>query len=306
VYLVYIGWCSGGKCIPHRTAPMETYSSIAQKSFSYVLTLNEFRNAIPEEHRPSWVKITTITMVSMSTIAIDIHKLREILTKLGSIKIKIKDGTGDGFEWKLKPTTFYNQITLGYTDEYSTKSVKVFPNGSIQVAGCADLFDCMRIIGQLSFLLKELLGMENPVPVDNYRIVMINTNFSLNYNVNLIKVAEHFSASGIFNVSFEPDRYSAVKIKFKPASDMKEVTVSIFSTGKIIVTGAETLKEIVYAYNIVNQHINSKPGLKVSKTVETDVFETFMGYKFSDWIPILRKKGFVAWKFSRDNEQINF
>ena len=285
---------------------MDRYPAIADKSFSYILTLNEFRNSIPEEHRPSWIKITTITMVSMSPVTIDIHKLRDIFTKLGSIKIRIKDGKGDGFEWKLKPTTFYNQITLGYIDQYSTKSIKVFPNGSIQVAGCSDLFDCMRIIGQLSFLLKELLEMETPVPVDSYRIVMINTNFSLNYNVNLMKIADHFSQNGIFNVSFEPDRYSAVKIKFKPASDMKEVTVSVFSTGKIIVTGAETLKEIVYAYNIINHHINSKPGLKVSKTTETDVFETFMGYKFVDWVPVLTKKGFKPWMFTRVNESIKF
>ena len=148
--------------------------------------------------------------------------------------------------------------------------------------------------------------MEKSVPIESYRVVMINTNFSLNYNVNLMKIADHFSKHGIFNVSFEPDRYSAVKVKFKPASDMKEVTVSIFSTGKIIVTGAETLKEIVYAYNIINHHINSKPGLKVSKTTETDVFETFMGYKFVDWIPILKNKGFKAWTFNRVNDQINF
>jgi TATA-box binding protein (TBP) (component of TFIID and TFIIIB) len=245
-------------------------------------------------------------MVSQSEIKIDVNKLRDIFTKLGSIKIKIKNGKDEGFEWKLKPTTFYNQITLGYIDQYSTKSIKVFPNGSVQVAGCSDLFDCMRIIGQLSFLLKELLGMEKSVPIESYRVVMINTNFSLNYNVNLMKIADHFSKHGIFNVSFEPDRYSAVKVKFKPASDMKEVTVSIFSTGKIIVTGAETLKEIVYAYNIINHHINSKPGLKVSKTTETDVFETFLGYKFVDWIPILKDKGFKAWTFNRVNDQINF
>jgi TATA-box binding protein (TBP) (component of TFIID and TFIIIB) len=285
---------------------MAKFSTIAEKSFSYILTLNEFRNSIPEQDRPSWIKITTITMISTSTVAIDIHKLRDIFTKLGTIRVKIKDSKTDGFEWKLKPTTFYNQITLGYMDQYSTKSIKVFPNGSIQVAGCSDLFDCIRIIGQLSFLLKEILNMDNPIPIENYRVVMINTNFSLNYNVNLMKIAEHFSAHGVFNVSFEPDRYSAVKIKFKPASDMKEVTVSIFSTGKIIVTGAETLKEIVYSYNIINHHINSNPVLKVSKTTETDVFETFMGYKFVDWVPILKQKGFKPWTFSRENERIIF
>lgn len=285
---------------------MTSYSAVANKSFSYILTLNEFRNAIHEDHRPSWIKITTITMVSTSMLAIDIPGLREKFTKLGTVNLKMANSKSDGFEWKLKPTTFYNQITLGYTDQYSTKSIKVFPNGSIQVAGCSDLFDCMRIINQLSFLFKELLGDTVIVPIESYRIVMINTNFSLNYNVNLMKITEHFLANKLFNVSFEPDRYSAVKIKFKPAQDMKEVTASIFSTGKIIVTGAETLKEIVYAYNLINHHMNSGKGLKVSKTVETDVFETFMGYKFVDWIPLLEKKNFKSWTFTRTNTAINF
>jgi len=280
---------------------------IAQKSFSYVLTLNEFRNAIPEEHRPSWVKITTITMISSCERTIDIHKIKAALENRGSIRVKMVGSDFEGFEWRLKPTTFYNQITLGYTDQYSTKSIKVFPNGSIQVAGCSDLFDCMRIVKQLSAIFKALLGDEDKgIPVDSYRVVMINTNFSLNWNVNLMQVATHFSRSGIFSVSFEPDRYSAVKIKFKPAADMKEVTVSIFSTGKIIITGAETLKEIAYAFNIVNQNINSDPKIKVSKTKETDVFETFMGYRFPDWIPVLRERGFKPWVFTRDNPSIKF
>ena len=285
---------------------MEAYSPIAQKSFSYILTLNEFRNSYPVEFKPSWIKITTITMISTSLLTIDIHKLRDAFTKLGSVNLKMSGEDTEGFEWKLKPTTFYNQITLGYTDKYSTKSIKVFPNGSIQVAGCSDLFDCIRIINQLSYLFKEILDVPTEIPLDSYRIVMINTNFSLNYNVNLMKIVDHFSSNGIFNVSFEPDRYSAVKIKFKPALDMKEVTVSIFSTGKIIITGAETLKEIVYAYNLINSHINSGKGIRVSPTKETDVFEIFMGYKFTDWVPILENLKFKSWTFSRNNPVIIF
>lgn len=287
---------------------MDTYTENAQKTFNYIMSLHTFREAIPEAHRPSWVKITTITMVSKCRKTINVAKLRENLIALESICLKRNGVTGSykGFEWKIKPTTFFNQVTLGYIDQYSTKSIKVFPNGSIQVAGCSDLFDCMRIISQLEYLFKELEIVEEPIPIDSYYIVMINTNFSLNYNVNLMMVAEHFSKSSIFNVSFEPDRYSAVKIKFKPASDMKEVTVSIFSTGKIIITGAETLKEIAFAYNTISLHMNSRVGLKVSKTEHIDVFETFMGYRFSDWIMTLTKLGTLPWTFSRVNPQINF
>jgi TATA-box binding protein (TBP) (component of TFIID and TFIIIB) len=284
------------------------YSAIANNSFSYLLTLDEFRKELPEETRPSWIKITTITMVSSFIQEIDIKKLRHIFENIGSFKLRRSGTNGDaGFEWKLKPTTFYNQVTLTYHDSYSTKSVKVFPNGSIQVAGCCDLFDCKRIITQLTHIFKTFLGMEVQMPVDSFRVVMINSNFSLNYNINLMRVAQHFeNHSVIFKVSFEPDRYSAVKIKFQPAQDMKEITTSIFSTGKIIITGAETLKEIAFAYNIINQHINDDPQIRVSPTEETDVFDVFLGHKCEPMVEHLRSKGFNSWIQTITNRQINF
>jgi TATA-box binding protein (TBP) (component of TFIID and TFIIIB) len=283
------------------------YSSIANNSFSYLLTLDEIRKGLPDETRPSWVKITTITMVSSFIQQIDIKKLREIFERIGSYKMRRQGSSTEGFEWKLKPTTFYNQVTLTYHDTYSTKSVKVFPNGSIQVAGCCDLFDCKRIITQLAYIFKIFLGMEIKISDDTFRVVMINSNFSLNYNINLMKVADWFEEyNDIFKVSFEPDRYSAVKIKFKPAHDMKEITCSIFSTGKIIITGAETLKEIAFAYNIINQHINENPGIRVSRTEETDVFDTYLGYKCEPFIEKLRERGFESWMQTITNRQINF
>jgi len=283
------------------------YSSIANNSFSYLLTLDEIRKGLPDETRPSWVKITTITMVSSFIQQIDIKKLRETFERIGSYRLKREGSSTEGFEWKLKPTTFYNQVTLTYHDTYSTKSVKVFPNGSIQVAGCCDLFDCKRIITQLMYIFKMFLGLDIKVSSDAFRVVMINSNFSLNYNINLMKVADWFEEyQDIFKVSFEPDRYSAVKIKFKPAEDMKEITCSIFSTGKIIITGAETLKEIAFAYNIINQHINERPDIRVSRTEETDVFDIFLGYKCEPFIEKLREKGFESWMRTTHNRQINF
>jgi TATA-box binding protein (TBP) (component of TFIID and TFIIIB) len=286
------------------------YSTIANNSFSYLLTIDDFRNEIEEELRPSWLKITTITMVSSFAQNIDIAKLRSSFEEVGSYKMRrVGAGAVDGFEWKLKPTTFYNQVTLTYHDTYSTKSVKVFPNGSVQVAGCCDLFDCKRIITQLTQIFKtfHVLCDTDTISAESFRVVMINSNFSLNYNVNLMKVADWFEEyDDIFKVSFEPDRYSAVKIKFKPAHDMKEITCSIFSTGKIIITGAETLKEIAFAYNIINRHINENPNIRVSRTTETDVFDIFLGYRCEPFIEVLRERGFQSWVRTITNRQINF
>ena len=283
------------------------YSTIANNSFSYLLTLDEIRKELPDETRPSWIKITTITMVSSFIQQIDIKRLRGLFEEIGSYKMRRVGTKTDGFEWKLKPTTFYNQVTLTYHDTYSTKSVKVFPNGSIQVAGCCDLFDCKRIITQLVHIFKTFLDLKIEVPVDSFRVVMINSNFSLNYNINLMKVADWFEEyDDIFKVSFEPDRYSAVKIKFKPSEDMKEITTSIFSTGKIIITGAETLKEIAFAYNIINNHINENPQIRVSRTEETDVFDIYLGYRCDPFVKLLKEKGFNSWMRTITNRQIKF
>ena len=283
------------------------YSTIANNSFSYLLTIDEFRNTLPDDLRPSWIKITTITMVSNFIQNIDIKRLRSVFEDIGTYRMKRSGTETDGFEWKLKPTTFYNQVTLTYHDSYSTKSVKVFPNGSIQVAGCCDLFDCKRIITQLIHIFKVFLDLKIEVPGDSFRVVMINSNFSLNYNINLMKVSDWFERyNDIFKVSFEPDRYSAVKVKFKPAHEMKEITCSIFSTGKIIITGAETLKEIAFAYNIINQHINENPDIRVSRTEDTDVFDIYLGYKCDSFVKHLKSKGFESWTRTITNRQINF
>src|SRR6056300_1642736 len=282
------------------------FSSIANNTFAYLLTQDEFRNKCPEKIRPSRIKLTTITMISAFSKPIEVNRIRSIFEELGEIRLYRNDTSNQAIIWSLKPTTFYNQITLTYDDGHSIKSIKIFPNGSIQVAGCEDLFNCKYVISGLMYILQSFDEDIVP-PADTFRVVMINSNFSLNYNINLMLTTRHFEKySDVFKVSFEPDRYSAVKIKFKPAEEMKEITTSIFSTGKIIITGAETLKEIVFAYNIINQHINDNPAIRVSQTLEKENFDVFLGYKCDALIPRIRDRGFHSWLHTVENRPINF
>ena len=153
------------------------YHNIANNTFSYLLTLDEFRQKYDEEIKPSWIKITTITMVSKYMHDIDIPKLKEIF-KNKTINVDMENSKEKNtFKWTVKPTTFYNQITLVYIDDFSTKSIKVFPNGSLQVAGCSDLFDCKRIISELCTLFEKYLGTTSVAPIDTFRVVMVNSNY---------------------------------------------------------------------------------------------------------------------------------
>jgi TATA-box binding protein (TBP) (component of TFIID and TFIIIB) len=248
----------------------------------YIVTLDSIRKKY--EHPPSWIRITTITMLCKFLKEIDLEKVREAFAD-GPIRIRRKGALTNGFEWSLRETTFYNQVTIGYEDQYSNKSIKVFPNGSFQVAGCSDLRDCRRIVRQLTFLLEEIF--ETKLDTENFRVVMINTNFSMNSSVDLSKVIETLSFEKKFVVSFNPDRYSAVKVKFHPAENTKQVTASIFSTGKVIVTGAETLREIALAYEVLNAKLQ---GAKLASTKE-ETFDVIKGIKFNKMVEHLHKLG---------------
>ena len=253
----------------------------------YIVTLDDVRKKY-HPSPPSWIRITTITMLCKFMCDVDIEKIRAAFAD-GPIRIRRKGALTNGFEWSLKSTAFYNQVTVGYEDQYSNKSIKMFPNGSVQVAGCSDLRDCKRIMKQLAFLVQRILECEEPLKMENFRVVMINTNFSMNSSVNLMKVIDVLSADPSFVVSFNPERYSAVKVKFHPASNTKQVTASVFSTGKIIVTGAETLREIALAYEVLNEKLQKT---KIEATKE-DTFDVIKGSKFDDIVSKLKQEGVV-------------
>jgi TATA-box binding protein (TBP) (component of TFIID and TFIIIB) len=272
-----------------------------EDTFRYILTLDAVKKAHPES---SWVRITTVTMIAKFERDIDLAAFRENFKPL---RIRTKGSSFGGFEWNLKKTTFYNQVTIFTRDQYSNKSIKLFPNGSVQVAGCSDLLDCQRIAREVNFIMGHVLPTEVPNRLlpDTISVKMINTNFSLNSSVNLTKVIQAFSQAripardpeekpGTFLVTFDPDRYSAVKVKFCPAPGMKRVTASIFSTGKIIVTGAQTLKEIALAYSLINK-ILSPSTVRLGTADKKDNFETILGHKFSEWVPKLQAKGVRPW-----------
>ena len=258
-------------------------------TFEYIRSLSQIRKSLTGRSDglpdPSWVRITTITMCSKFLEDIDLPKFRENFKKLETVTVRRKGSKFGGFEWRMGETAFYNQVTIGYRDAYSRKSIKIFPNGSIQVAGCSDLFDCRRILRQLSFILKVVLGRETDIPVDEVAVKMINTNFSLNSSVNLNKIIQKLSRPP-FRVTYDPDRYSAVKVKFVPGPDMKQVTASIFSTGKIIVTGAQTLQEIAQAFAILNQNLRD-PAIYVKPVTVQETFDTILGAKFDEWVEVL-------------------
>lgn len=240
----------------------------------YIKALHQVRNEC--EHPPSWVRITTITMMAKNAAGnLDIREFRK---NWKPVKIR-PVGSKAYFEWNIikskKGTNFYNSVSIGYRDQYSVKHVKLFTNGSIHITGCSNIPDCKRVVAQLGLIIPG-------VTYDMFRIVMINTNFTLNHVLNLYTILRHFATLPGFDVSYDPGSYAAVKMKFKPGPDMKRITTNIFSTGSVIITGAQRLDEVVEAYRFINANIPD--GARVKESEEKRDFNIFMGYTFEDWI----------------------
>jgi hypothetical protein len=255
-------------------------------TFEYIKTLARFRDEFGDD-KPSWIRITTITMMARDLLGpVDAKKVRKLFREPILV---VPKGSKKGFEWKLKPakrgSNFYNCVSIGYTDCYSTKAVKLFSNGSVQVAGCSNVLDCKRIVAQLAVLLPLILNKSININFSLFKIVMINTNFSVNKTLNLYKLKRVLENDSKFEVIYEPSNYAGAIVKFEPKRHMKRVTVNIFSSGSIIITGAETLMEVAHAYRTINHMISKE--CHISRAEAKQDFGVTMGAPFEEWLRVL-------------------
>lgn len=225
----------------------------------------------------SYLSMTTITSTFKISIALDVQTLKQKM-KDEPLTIKKKGSSHKGYTWTVKDNKFFNQITAEYRDEFSKKSIKFFPNGSIHVTGCSDLVDCHRVMAQVKFCIKKYTGIDD-VHTSDFRVLMINANFSMNSMLNLQQVTKKSENAGC-TVSFKPEIYSAVKIKFVPGTDMKKITASVFSSGCVLITGAKTLREITASYKFL---VGLLTDTSVRQNQSQKHFNNFLAVPFDSW-----------------------
>jgi TATA-box binding protein (TBP) (component of TFIID and TFIIIB) len=257
--------------------------------YEYIQEISSIRERVvrsrPDWPAPSWIKITTMTMHSKNDMKVDIPKFRE---RFQAMTIRPKGSDGPGFQWTIRNTGFYNQVSIRCHDDYSEKSVKIFPNGTIHLAGGNSPIDGERILNQVAFIMKDVLELEELPTLAPFEISMINSNFHFNVIVNSHKVKTRFEKLEGFKVTYEPDRYSAVKIKFKPKPHMKKMTVSVFKSGATLVGGAKTLEEIAAAYDVMLSYTDAS--LFVAKAPVVQKLDTILGATFDEWDRVLQNK----------------
>lgn len=234
--------------------------------------LLEFRRGVPEATRPTWLRTTTITLTAKLPGVTINHEKIHLLFKKFRHGIPVYYGhTKTPYMWRIFYSDFYNQLSIGYTDALSTKKVKLFPNGSLQIAGCADIADCKRFTTQLRWLLGTILKVD--IPADVFRIVMYNCYFSLNHFVDVYSLIDILEAQGV-KYTYDPDRYAAVKVKLNNA------TVSIFVSGSVLITGTKSQSESLVVYKRI---VSLTQGVLMELNDMSAKFNVHLGYSIDQW-----------------------
>lgn len=197
--------------------------------------------------------------------------------------IKLKKSYG-----KRKRKNFYNQITLRVMTKEKIINVKLFTNGSIQMTGCKTITSTTQA---LEILFKKLVAQKTIIDendeeqivnfvsepkyvktehIFDIKISMINSNFNIGYKIKREKLFEILISENK-KCTYDPIIHACVNIKHITNDDVvykstkirsniklltndngKIVSIFVFESGAIIITGAKNCNQINSAFNYIN------------------------------------------------------
>jgi len=105
----------------------------------------------------------------------------------------------------------------------------------------------LDIIQDIQKIVDEVFPETTNSPVSPMETQMINATFRLPHGIDQLALLELYKKHQKYvkKVSLNPETYSAVKAK------MFNMTVSVFKTGSIVMSGAKNFKDIAMAYRFL-------------------------------------------------------
>ena len=155
--------------------------------------------------------------------------------------------------------TFYNQVSVWFTDETSKKNIKVFRNGNLHITGEKSLARNIEIAEDVCEILSLFFECERYV-ID-FDVQMINTNFRLNVGLVLGSMRDVVSkVPSVVKASYEPETYPGLNCKYRTSSG-RDASLLIFNSGNVIITGIKDFKEFYEAYamitGLIDDHVQA-------------------------------------------------
>ena len=195
---------------------------------------------------------------------------------------------------------FYNQVSLIFRssalmgldanklslkEKFKTVNIKLFINGSIQMTGCKHLnnikksleilFEKLKIkkailTDNMQFEIKPFVDDITKLSIHNiinFKIVMINTNFNVLYQINREKLHQLLKEKN-YDVTFDPIIHACVNIKYyNPKFLNKAISIFVFESGSITIAGSNSCEQVLETYNFINKFIYNNYEILLNKSI---------------------------------------
>jgi TATA-box binding protein (TBP) (component of TFIID and TFIIIB) len=244
------------------------------------------------------LRISTMTLISGIDSNINLSKLYENLETNEHIRY-IEYGKnpvkGESIKKIKKPRKkkekkfFYNQITL-HVFKDKIVNVKIFNNGRIQMTGLKTKEQGIHIVEDLISHFKNIPQEKRETFLDNLcpqirdsKIVLINSDFDAKFKIKREVLHRSIISMGYYS-SYEPTIYPGVNIKYyfndlsengickcegqcngKGNQCCKKITIAVFNSGKIIITGGQSYNHLNIAYHFIKGVIDEKKDELINK-----------------------------------------
>jgi|MDTA01.1.fsa_nt_gb TATA-box binding protein (TBP) (component of TFIID and TFIIIB) len=189
-----------------------------------------------------------------------------------------------------KRCLFFNMMSFILNFEDKLITIKLFTNemSKFQITGGRDEEQGKRAMNKLinyildldiNFCDDQKIFTNRDVSITDYKIVLINSDIDIKKQINREELFEVADEAGYF-VSYSPDSYPACSIKYYynekfdnngicecentcdgkgcgcGDGNCKKITIAAFSSGKILLTGAQNSKQLQSSYNFINKFID--------------------------------------------------
>lgn len=180
---------------------------------------------------------------------------------------------------------FYNQLTIhvfNKTKKNNRINVKIFNNGRIQMTGIKNNLQggetIYKLCEQFNILnnKEKIFDIESLIEsVEPLETVLINSDFDIGFPINRESLHRCIVDYGYYS-SYEPCNYPGVNIKYynNPLNEnfgicncektcngkglnntCKKITIAVFKSGKIIITGGRNKNDISIAHKFITEFI---------------------------------------------------
>lgn len=231
-------------------------------------------------------RISTITVTGSINIDVSLDNLYNVLSthtpkeisylEFGKNKYDLQTSGQKTTKTKNKvekKKRFDNQLTIVMFLNQNKYNMKLFKNGNIQITGVKGIDKGKEAIDFLITVIKTIKQTDESLICDvnqiqniNYRVRLINSDFKVNFQIRLDYLFRVITQKYKITCSYEPCIYPGAKIEYYfpnngyckcttfcngKSTTCKKITIAVFQSGCVIITGANQTEHIEVAYSFI-------------------------------------------------------